>query len=377
MRAAIKVLVVDDSALIRQLLTRALAVDPRIEIVGIAKTGVEAIEKARTLRPDVITLDIEMPELSGIEALPHLRKHTDARVVMLSSLDDPDTTYQALAAGAVDFISKPKAGFATSLSELSEVLLKKIHIAFRVDPERLDRTVSLTQRPAEPSAEEIAERSAGAPEATRQIPPARNVTRGTTRAVEHVVAIAASTGGPPALERVFVGLSATLPAAYLVVQHLPTGFSASLARRLSSASDIEVVEAVEGMRVTMGMGLLAPYGTHMTVLETSPGVHRIHLDDSPPQHGVRPSADPLFASVAGTFGPRAIGVLLTGMGSDGAAGLAEIKASGGATIAQNEETSVVWGMPGVAYKLGAVQHLAPIGLIAAEVRRIIRGGLAS
>ncbi len=365
MRAAIKVLVVDDSALIRQLLTRALSVDPRIEIVGVAKTGIEAIEKARQLEPDVITLDIEMPELTGIEALPHLRKHSEARVIMLSSLDDPDTTYQALAAGAVDFISKPKAGFATSIGELSELLLKKIHIAYRIDPVRLTRAVHEMQEPAEKPAADLQ-------------PPAREPSiAGGERVHELVVAMAASTGGPPALERVFQGLSAGLPATYLVVQHLPAGFSASLARRLSSASDVEVIEAVEGSRLIPGMALLAPYGAHMTVLETSPGVHRVHLDDAPPLHGVRPSADPLFSSVARVFGERAIGVLLTGMGSDGAHGLFEIKASGGATIAQNEDTSVVWGMPGSAFKLGAVQHLAPIGLVAAEVRRVIRGGLAS
>lgn len=368
MSAAIKVLIVDDSALIRQLLTRALSVDPRIDIVGIARTGVEAIEEARRLEPDVITLDIEMPELTGLEALPHLRKNTNARVIMLSSLDDPDTTYQALAAGAVDFISKPKGGFATSLPELSELLLKKIRIANRIDPARLTRSIAQVQEPAKEPA--LAEE-------TPATPPAVPENSATGRALERVVAIAASTGGPPALERVFLGLTAELSAAYLVVQHLPAGFSASLARRLSSEGGIQVVEAAQGMRVTAGRGYLAPYGAHMSVTAASGGGLHIHLEESPPLHGVRPSADPLFASVAQVLGPRAVGVLLTGMGADGAEGLSAIRDSGGITIAQNEETSVVWGMPGAAYKRGAVQHLAPIGLIAAEVRRAIRGGLAS
>lgn len=362
MRATIKVLVVDDSALIRQLLTRALAVDPRIEIVGIAKNGVEAIEKARELEPDVITLDIEMPELSGLEALPHLKKHSRARVVMLSSVDDPDTTYQALSAGAVDFIAKPKGGLASSLTDLSEVLLKKIRTAYRIDPHRLDR-----------AAKAEAERPEPASFVSPSVPTAAAVASG----LESVVALAASTGGPPALERVFQGLSASMPAAYLVVQHLPAGFSASLARRLSAASDIPVVEALDGMPIAPGTGYLAPHGSHMRVAEAGPGRYAIRLDDSPPMHGVRPAADPLFSSVAELFGSRAIGVVLTGMGSDGARGLCQIKECGGETVAQNEESSVVWGMPGVAVKLGAAKYVVPIGLVAAEIRRSARGGGAT
>ena len=364
MRATITVLVVDDSALIRQMLTRALELDPRVRVVGIAKTGVEAIEKARELQPDVITLDIEMPELSGIEALPHLRKHSDARVIVLSSIDDPDTTYQALSAGAVDFIVKPRTGFATSLSELSELLLKKIHIAYRIDARHVEQAITELEKPAE---EPVAPAQPAPPTGTLAA----------DRAPEYAVALGASTGGPPALERVLKGLVPAMPAAYLIVQHLPAGFSASLARRLSSAGEIHVVEAAEGMRITAGTGYLAPHGAHMTVVEPSRGTYRIHLDDSAPLHGVRPAVDPLFSSVARVFGDRAVGVLLSGMGSDGANGLADVHAAGGATIAQNEETSVVWGMPGAAHKRGVVQRLAPITLVAAEVRRAVRGSGAA
>ncbi len=359
MRATIKVLVVDDSALIRQLLTRALSVDPRIEIVGVAKTGVEAIEKARELEPDVITLDIEMPELSGLEALPYLKKHSRARVVMLSSLDDPDTTYQALAAGAVDFLAKPRSGVASSMTDLSEVLLKKIRTAYRVDPLRLEH-----------AAHAIAEVRRPAGKAASDMPTAASVATG----LESVVAIAASTGGPPALERVFEGLSASIPAAYLIVQHLPAGFSESLAKRLTAAGDIPVREALDGMPIEPGVGYLAPHGFHMCVAQVSPGRYAIHLDDSPSVHGLRPAADPLFFSVAALFGSRAMGVVLTGMGADGAQGLCEIKERGGDTVVQNEETSVVWGMPGVAVKMGAANHVVPIGLVAAEIRRSTRVG---
>lgn len=350
MRSPIKVLVVDDSALIRQMLSRALSVDPSIEIVGSAKTGLEAIEKANALQPDVVTLDIEMPELSGLEALPHIVKTTPARVVMLSSLSDAETTYQALERGAVDFLVKPAAGVALSLADLSEVLIKKIKTANRVSPDR--RLVS------------------GAEKMQAGLPPSSG--SGPRRGpAERAVAIAASTGGPPALERVFSGLTAELPAAYLVVQHLPAGFTASLARRLARVTDIEVVEAEDGMPIEEGVAYLAPHGTHTRV--TGVSVRRLGLEEGPPLHGVRPAADPLLESVASAYGDRAVGVVLTGMGADGAAGLKFIREAGGDTIAQDEETSVVWGMPGAATRLGAAARVVPIGSVSAEIRRAVRG----
>ncbi len=358
MLATIRVLVVDDSALIRQMLTRALSVDPRIEVVGTAKTGVEAISQAKLLSPDVITLDIEMPELTGIEALPHLRRNSDARVLMLSTIDDPDVTYEALSLGAVDFIPKPKGGFATSLSELSETLLKKIRTAYRVDPDQI--SAMLADMVSDTSAE-----TGGV--ATAEAGVARS-------APEILVAIAASTGGPPALEKLLSGMSRSLPAAYLIVQHLPAGFSASLARRLSGSSEIEVMEARSGMPILAGQAYLAPYGHHMLV-ETTGGQPRIHLDEGPSRHGVCPSADPLFESVAEVYAGRSVGVVLTGMGADGAYGLARIRDAGGVTMAQDEATSVVWGMPGAAAKSGAARYIVPVGLMATEVRRAVRGGL--
>lgn len=350
MRSPIKVLVVDDSALIRQMLTRALSVDPSIEIVGSAKTGLEAIEKASALQPDVVTLDIEMPELSGLEALPHIVKTTSARVVMLSSLGDAETTYQALDRGAVDFLVKPAAGVALSLGELSELLIKKIKTANRVSPEH---------RFASGAEKMDSERHPSSGLGPRRGP------------AERVVAIAASTGGPPALEKVFSGLNADLPAAYLIVQHLPAGFTASLARRLSRVTDIAVTEAEDGMPVEEGVAYLAPHGTHTRV--TGVSVRRLGLEEGPPMHGVRPAADPLLESVASVYGDRAVGVVLTGMGADGAAGLRLIREAGGETIAQDEETSVVWGMPGAATRSGAAAHVVPLGSVSAEIRRAVRG----
>ncbi len=362
MSLIIKVLVVDDSALIRQMLTRALSLDPRIQVVGSAKTGVEAIEKVASLDPDVITLDIEMPELTGIEALPHITRSSRARVVMLSGVDDPDTTYQALALGAVDFIVKPRAGFATSLSDLSELVIKKIKTAYRVDPER--RMVSGVAHAGQ--IETLSE----SPETRRQQAPL-----GAAPVLERAVAFAASTGGPPALELVFSGLSRSLPCTYVIVQHLPAGFTASLARRLSKVTDIRVIEGRQGMVLEGGTAYIAPHGAHMLVEGTKRP--RIQLHDTPTAHGVRPAADPLFLSVAASFGPRSVGVVLTGMGSDGALGLKAIHEAGGDTIAQDEDSSVVWGMPGSAARIGAVDRIVSLARVAAEIRRTAREGVVS
>jgi two-component system chemotaxis response regulator CheB len=354
--APIRVLIVDDSALIRQMLRNALAVDPRIEVVGTAKTGVEAVELACALSPDVVTLDIEMPEMTGLEALPQIMRRCPSRVLMLSSLDDPDTTYQALANGATDFISKPHAGFATSLSDLSDQLIKKIKTAYRVSPDKRKLTIgdSPAPRPYPPK---------GAPAPSRP-------------GVTHLVAIASSTGGPPALERVFADLDAGLPAAWLIVQHLPPGFTASLAKRLGKVSDIEFAEAAEGDSIEAGRAYLAPYGKHMVVAGT-PAVPSVGLIDAAPEHGVRPAADPLMRSVAHVAGGDAIGVVLTGMGADGAVGLACIGEAGGWTVAQDEPSSVVWGMPGAAVRLGAARSVVPLDHVAVEIRRALRGGRRS
>jgi two-component system, chemotaxis family, protein-glutamate methylesterase/glutaminase len=353
----IKVLVVDDSALIRQILTRALSLDPRIDIVGTARNGVEAIEKAREVQPDVITLDIEMPLLNGLEALPFLIRETAARVIMLTSVDDPSTTYEALDAGAVDFIVKPRGGFASSISDLADVLIKQIKTAYRITPEkRTDRATKLV--------EGLLGGQPGTAHARRV--ESRNI-------LNRLVAVGASTGGPPALERVFSGLTADLPAAYVIVQHLPAGFSSSLVERLRRVSDIDFIEGGPNILLKPGSAYLAPYGAHMTVSRRGT-IARLRLEDGPSIHGVKPSADPLIESVAREYGREAIGVLLTGMGSDGADGLVAVNGSGGTTIVQDEASSVVWGMPGAAVKRGAAQHILPIDEVAGQIRRSVLGG---
>ncbi len=357
MRTRIRVLVVDDSALIRQMLTQALSLDPRVEVVGTAGNGVDAIEKVRALQPDVVTLDIEMPELNGLESLPFIMRESAARVVMLSSVDDPDTTYAALSCGAVDFVPKPKGGFASSLSDLADVMLKKIKTAYRVEPgKRLQASGPPLNRD-------------GSVMASKRYTTARRAD-----SVDRLVVMASSTGGPPALEKVFSGLPGNLPVAYLVVQHLPAGFTASLAKRLSRIAGFDVQEAADGMRVEAGRGYLAPHGAHMQVSGHPGRPTLLSMDAAPAIHGVRPSADPLFKSAATGYGPNITGVVLSGMGQDGAAGLLSIFGAGGSTIVQDEASSVVWGMPGAAVRLGAAQKIVPVGRIAAEIRRTMRDG---
>jgi two-component system, chemotaxis family, protein-glutamate methylesterase/glutaminase len=346
--ATIRVLVVDDSALVRQMLTHVLSEAAQIEVVGTARNGLEALKAVAELDPDVVTLDIQMPEMDGLEALRHIVRDSTARVVMLTSVDDPDTTYRALEAGAIEFIGKPREGLATSLDRLATELVRAVRTAYAVLPER---------------------RTSGAPSEARPPRPLEHVSGDP----QHLVVLAASTGGPLALERVFSGLRTEVPAAFLVVQHLPAGFAASFAARLSKIAGFPVVAAKDGMRVEAGSGYVAPYGTHMRV-EGHPGsATRISLVDGPTLHGLRPSADPLFESAAEAYGDRVTGVVLTGMGSDGAFGLVAIRKAGGRTIAQDEESSVVWGMPGAAVRLGAAQTVVPVDRVALEVRHSLRG----
>jgi len=347
--AAIRVLVVDDSALVRQIITHVLGDAPRIEVVGVARNGVEAVEAVKALGPDVVTLDIQMPEMDGMEALRLIVRDSDARVVMLTSVDDPETAYQALEAGATDFIVKPREGLASSIDRLTVELVRAVKAAYAAAPEKRTRTAP----PATPAA--------------RREPVAGGDP-------ERLVCIAASTGGPIALDRVFAGLAADAPAAFLVVQHLPAGFSASLASRLTKVAGFPVEEARADMRVLAGHGYVAPHGTHMRVAGAPGSPTRIELVKGPTIHGLIPSADPLLESAAECYGDRTIGVVLTGMGSDAAVGLLSVREAGGHTIAQDEQTSVVWGMPGSAVKIGAAQCIAPIDRVAVEIRRALRNG---
>jgi two-component system, chemotaxis family, protein-glutamate methylesterase/glutaminase len=347
---AIRVLIVDDSALARRMLARALEPDSGIEVVGVAKDGVEALERLRDLAPDVVTLDIAMPGIDGLEVLRRIVRDSEARVVMLSSVDDPQTTYAALEAGAIDFIPKPSEGLASSMKGLSKRLGRAIRTASRVPA---DKVRSVSQLPA----------GARAPFAGPSIRAGGDPTG--------LVVIAASTGGPPALETVFRDLPQNGTAAFAVVQHLPAGFTGSLADRLGRAAGFPVTVAYPGVRLEPGQGYVAPHGSHMRVVRDAAGGTRALLTREPPVHGVRPAADPLFESASATFGPRTVGVVLTGMGTDGAKGLLAIRDAGGMTVAQDEETSVVWGMPGAAVRLDAARAVVPLARVGHQIRRAL------
>ncbi len=333
----IRVLIVDDSSFVRKALLRIFDAEPGIEVVGVASTGKEAIEKVLGLGPDVITLDINMPGMDGIETLKVIMEERPTPVLMLSQFtkQGADLTLRALELGAMDFVDKSSTGMMDFLELAREIIAKVTTIA--------------GSRPVAKGAHCV------------RALPCLNI-----KGLVDVVAVGASTGGPMALQTLLSAFPEDVPFALLVVQHMPSGFTGPLARRLDTFCAIRVKEAEEGDQVVPGLCLIAPAGLHMTVRKGREFT-RARLAADPPGEVHKPSVDVLFASVAKNFGDRAIGVLLTGMGSDGAKGMYGIKKSGGYTIAQDEATSAIFGMPRVAVEQGGVDKVMPLGLIAAEI----------
>ena len=331
-----RVLVVDDSATMRSLLRRVLEQDPRIEVVGAAADPLEARAAIKALNPDVVTLDVEMPNMNGIEFLGRLMRLRPTPVVMVSSLTTvgADATLQALELGAVDCVAKPSTGGVHSFDELPA----KVRAAHGA---RL-RPPTVAPAPAAPPA--VAE---GDPDG-------------------RAVAIGSSTGGVEALIAVVTRFPARC-APTVIVQHMPAGFTTSLAARLDRLSAPVVREAVDGARLLPGHVHLAPGGlTHVEVVGPA-GAPRLSLRPTDPVNGHRPSVDVLFASVARTLGPRALGVILTGMGRDGAQGLLAMREAGADTLGQDESSAVIYGMPKAAFEIGAVRRQLPLEKIGAEI----------
>ena len=343
------VLVVDDSAFMRKLVTEMVDGSGEFRVVATARNGLEALKKIHALDPDIVTLDIEMPELDGIGALGYIMSETPRPVVMLSgaaSVTGIDLTIRALELGAVDFVKKPGGPISLDIGGVRDRLLD----ALRASREVNLRGVSVLARR---NGQRIAARSPdGGSWATR------------------VVAIAASTGGPRALAELVPALRADLDAAVLIVQHMPAGFTKSLAERLDLHAPLAVAEATDGERVVHNRVYLAPGGQHMRV-RIQAGVPVIALDSSPPVWGVRPSADPLFRSVADVFGAASIGVVLTGMGRDGAEGLRAIHEAGGLGVAQDRATSIIYGMPHAALLAGGVDQVLPLQAIAGALTDLL------
>ncbi len=353
----IKVLVVDDSAFMRKIIGDIVSGDNELELVGIARNGKDALSKIGVLKPDVMTLDVEMPVLNGLETLRQLMGIGPLPVIMVSShtRQGSETTLEALSAGAVDFVAKPSIIKGESREELETMLPQKIKTAAKA---RLFPGLQEDESPVAAGKERVAAAIAGQGGA---YPKAGGMTN-------YVVAIGASTGGPRALENVFRGFPEDLPAAIMVTQHMPAGFTESLAKRLDRVSKLKVKEAGGGERIFPGQAYVAPGGYHLLVKGG-----QTQLSSTPPVQHVRPSVDVMMESIAQYYGPSAIGVLLTGMGKDGAEGMAQIKRNGGKTIVQDPATAVIASMPQAAIKNGAADEIVPLDKIAAGVTRLLHG----
>jgi two-component system chemotaxis response regulator CheB len=349
----IKLLVVDDSAVVRQVVAGLVSGDPEIQMMAAVAHPLLAIERMKAEWPDVILLDIEMPHMNGIEFLKRIMAERPTPVVICSTLTEQGaaTTLAALSAGAVAIITKPKLGLKTFLQDASNELLTAIKSAARANLKQFRR------RGAEPLA---------AP-AGREANAALDTTAGPAplQATERVVAIGTSTGGTLALEVVLCALPKLCPG-ILVVQHMPEKFTAAFAARLDSMSQIAVKEARNGDRVLPGQALIAPGGLHMR-LKRSGSQYSVEVVDGPLVNRHRPSVNVLFRSVAKSAGSNALGIIMTGMGDDGAMGLLEMRNSGARTLAQDEESCVVYGMPKEAVKCGAVQKSVPLQAISKQI----------
>jgi len=337
MKEKVRVLVVDDSALMRKLIPIILERDPEIEVVGTAMDGAFGIRKIAELNPDVVTLDLQMPRMDGIETLRMIMRSAPLPVIVFSShsREGAYSTFKALALGAIDFVAKPRDAAAGNLDPIAYQLIEKIKVAKRAGgPHKLPRLAEL-----EP-------------------PPAKRKSC-TVLAPNRVIAIGISTGGPNALQFLLSQIPADFPATFVVVQHMPEGFTDMFARRLDECCALDVQEAKSGDLLIAGRALICPGNRHIMVRRMPRG-EMIVLSDGPPINGHRPSVDVLFHSVAQEFGLTAVGVIMTGMGDDGAEGLGAIKAAGGMTIAQSEDSCVVSGMPRAAILKGYASKVLPL-----------------
>ncbi len=351
----IRVLVVDDSVVIRRLVTHALEQDPLLEVVGAAANGVIALQKITQLNPDVLTLDIEMPEMNGLETLRRIRcDHPQVRTIMFSTLTERGAviTLEALTLGADDYVTKAsnEGSLDRSMARLQEQLIPKIKQFFHVvAPNRL----VLRSEPMHIAVPAL-RRDANA-QCSQKLRP-------------KVVVIGVSTGGPTALGTILPQLPAGFPLPVLVVQHMPALFTKLLAERLHSTCKLHVREASEGAPIEAGTILIARGDFHMRVASDGGAVH-VCLDQSPPQNSCRPAVDALFTSVGEVYGGAAIAVVLTGMGQDGLRGAGVLRAQGATVLAQDEASSVVWGMPGAVANAGLADSILPLDKVVPEILR--------
>ncbi len=385
----IRVVVVDDSALVRSLLAEIINQQPDMECIGAANDPLAAREMIRELNPDVITLDVEMPKMDGLEFLSRLMRLRPMPVVMVSTLTErgAEVTLRALEMGAIDFVAKPRLGVASGLRQLGDEIVEKIRIASQARVTRLAPTMpgaSAPVRGAASTASALANAAAGLPSGTRNASssatsPAAASTGTAARPLarlsttEKVICIGASTGGTEAIREVLLGLPADCPA-IAITQHMPPGFTASFAARLNSLCPMAVSEARHGERILPGHAYIAPGGKQFR-LERSGANYMAVVEDAEPVNRHRPSVEVLFKSAAQVLGPNAYGVMLTGMGGDGATAMKKMRDAGSYNIAQDEASCVVFGMPRMAIQAGAAHEVLPLGKIArALMNRIQSSG---
>lgn len=343
----IKVLVVDDSALVRDILSQGLSLDPEIEVVGTASDPYNARDKIVQLKPDVLTLDVEMPRMDGVEFLRRLMPQYPMPVVVVSALTKKGAavTLDAMEAGAVEVVTKPSADVARGLNEMLSDLRSKVKIAAITNVSAWKAMQRAAERPLKINSKALAE------------------------STDKVIAIGASTGGTEAIRRVLRTLPSATPG-IVIVQHMPAGFTKHFADSLNDSCAMEVLEAKTGDRVLPGRALIAPGGQQMIVVRSG-GVYLVQCHPGESVNGHCPSVEVLFDSVAKYVGPNAIGIMLTGMGTDGADGMVAMRKAGARTMAQDEATSVVFGMPRVAFERGGAERLVPLDGIPSAVMSLL------
>ncbi len=361
MNRPVRVLVVDDSAFMRYTISKHLETDANITVVGSARDGLDALDKIASLKPDVVTLDVEMPRMDGLAALQRIMTEYPTPVIMLSSLTKRGerTTIQALMRGAVDFVPKPTA--SADIRSVVDSLIEKIHAAVEAGIPKLSPP---------PSQEEKSQIKRPRYFLASSKPQPVKVGLSPYRPGDPVVVIGASTGGPRALQRVLTDLPGDLPAAVAIVQHMPPGFTRSLAQRLNEASGLTVQEAAEGDRLARGLALLAPGNFHMRFKDGK----QVTLDQGERRQHVRPSVDVTMESAVEHYKSAVIGVVLTGMGADGSQGSGVIKAAGGKVISEDETTCVVYGMPRSVAEAGFSDQVVPLPEVAAAIVKMVKNG---
>lgn len=347
----IRVMVVDDSALMRKLISEILMKDPELDVVSTAMDGLFALQKIPLSRPDVVTLDLDMPRMDGLTALRYIVNDYHIPVVLVSSLTTKggNLTLEGLALGAVDFVAKPSDAISVHIHETASELIRKVKMASRVSVRKMSNVKDGKPAPRPPAVRRAA----------------------AVRPLKKVVAIGISTGGPNAISNFLPKMPADFPAAILIVQHMPEGFTEMFANRLNQVCSLRVKEASEGDQVLPGAALIAPGNKHLKIARVGRGAVAV-LSSSPPVNGHRPSVDVLFDSVSQEYGSDSIGVIMTGMGEDGARGLGRIKNSGGYTIAQDEESCIVYGMPKVAVEMGYAREIVSLDAIPDRLSAVLR-----